>query len=216
MKTNCLRFAALAAAFALCACGRPGDAGTESAAAPQATGVDNLPQSFELKVDGRPMTLSPDQPKVSQVTAGTLNGGTVLWITAMDRGHDVAFAIHVASDDGVIGPGSYPAYTCGRNVLDCSDRNRLAALTPYPTGKPPAPQQTPVAWLNPELGLKPATLTIEWIKDVYWLGVGPAKRIKGHFEGTLAHVEGDRNNKDHVVPPTHGVEGTFELYASMH
>jgi len=216
MKTNALRLAALAAAaLALSACGRPADSGTAAIAQAQAAETGSLAQSFELKVDGRNYTLSPDLPKVSQVPATVMDGGTMLSISAMDRGQDLTFALSIRSDQGPIGPGSYPAYHCGQDVLDCSDRNRMAMLAPYPTGKPPDMDRSPSAWLYPALGLQPVTVTIESMSDVTWNGVGPAKRVKGHFAGTLAHLEQGKDGRSHVVPPTHPIEGAFDLYAQI-
>ena len=144
-----------------------------------------------------------------------MNGDTMLGIGVLDRGQDVSLALGIASDKGPLLPGTYPAYHCGRDVLDCTDKGRLATLGPYPTGKPPAPERTSSAWLYPQLGLQPATVTIEWVKDVAWSGVGPAKRVKGRFGGTFAHLEQDPQGREHVVPPTHRVEGVFEVYAAI-
>ena len=50
------------------------------------------------------------------------------------------------------------------------------------------------------------------MEDAYWHGVGPTKRVKGTFSGTLAAIEGDKADHTVIAGPLKKIEGKFDLY----
>lgn len=199
--------AAIGCCLVLAACGRP----PAEAAAAGATKA--LPQHFEITVDGAQHTLSPDDPNVSVVIAAVTNSGNGLSLSALDKSRNLSFAIMVK--ESRIAPGDFLVGKCGRAV-DCRTRSETAVLGPYPDGKVPDALAGKMAYDYPELGLKPAVLTLTQIDDVTWPGVGPAKRIRGTFKGELASIQfRGPDDKDHVIGPLKRVEGRFDLYAAV-
>jgi len=204
-----LKAAALVAALALGGCGRtsatPGLAAVGASAGPVA-------QHFEITVDGKTMVLSPDNPTVSLVLAAVMHGATGLSLSAHDKANNLGFTLMVA--DSPIAPGDFPIGECGETGA-CTTRSKTAGLTTYPDGGVPDPASAVFAYDYPELGLKPAVLTLEKIDDVVWPGVGPAKRLRGTFKGGFARLERGADARVHVVGPVRQIEGRFDMYAAL-
>ena len=51
--------------------------------------------------------------------------------------------------------------------------------------------------------------------DAYWYGVGPTKRVKGTFAGTLAAIEADKDGHKVIAGPLKNIEGKFDLYTGL-
>ncbi len=188
------------------------DAHQQAAAAPA-----SLPQRLELFIDGEPLTMEVDRPRDGHVSVNQLVGNA-LNITAMDRARNVFLSVSAMPMDGTpMGPGTYQSFRC-HSADDCSEaehafdaRHNDTALMPFP-GQETKPGELVRAYKAPALQLTPTTVVITSMKDAYWHGVGPTKRVVGTFSGTLASVENNKEGRPVVVGPLRKVEGKFDIY----
>ena len=123
-----------------------------------------------------------------------------------------------ATEPSPVSPGTYQVFEC-LETDDCnpaeqafSNQRVMFMLSQFPTGEPILKPVAHKAFKSKKYNLKPATLTITSIKDDYWPGAGPTKRVKGSFSGTLANIDWDANNNKFVSGPLRTVEGKFDLY----
>ena len=169
--------------------------------------------TLTLVVDGHSQTLS-SAPADEVVTAGIIGGSGHFSLSGMSKSKDVSFAI-ICRTGPLRAGGTYAVYTCLRPTSRCDNEEREhagsegAVITSYPTGTPPAGE---LAYNAPELGLRPLTLRIESVTDENVPGVGPTKRVKGAFEGTLADVEGIPGTHDYRVVKRVAVAGVFNSW----
>ena len=207
--------ATLAAAVGLAACGRPeaGPASPTFPTLPDAGVGAPRAQSMQLVVDGRAMTLAPDDPRTSQVAATVLEGGTRLTLAALDRGHGVSLSISVTGDR--IAPGRYEAFECGAGDTGCPPRVLHAVFGGVTPSGAPDPATARAAWRRPALGLAPAVVVIEVAEETVRPGVGPVRRLVGRLEGDFAALEEDADHHAHVQGPVRHVSGTFDLLAPL-
>ena len=184
----------------------------EAAAAPA-----NVPQCLELIIDGKPLKMEVDNPRDGHVSVNHLVRNA-LTISAMDRDKNVFLSVTVTPADGSpLKPGTYLSFKCLSDE-DCTDAERAhddkhteTMLMPYP-GNEASPRDPVHAFKSPSLKLEPTTVTITSMEDAYWHGVGPAKRVKGTFSGTLAAIEADKEGRKVIAGPLKKIEGKFDLY----
>jgi hypothetical protein len=182
------------------------DSGNE---APKDQGGD--PQSFEITINGKSITMDPDKPEdgliVMAATVTGTEGGLVL--SAYNKTEDFLFSMIVQEQPTT---GSFEVFSC-HNLDDCeNDKQQTAMLSVYPTGNPPALTDSKLAYKSQKLGLQPLTLVLTSVKDAYWPGAGPSKRVKGTFEGRLATIDRNGNHEPVIVGEMVKVEGKFDLY----
>ncbi|THU38286.1 hypothetical protein FAM09_16555 [Niastella caeni] len=174
----------------------------------------NGDQKIELMADGIKKTLDP-APLIT--TAYTNSHFMLSYLSEKD---DIQFTISAYMQD--LKPGSYQVYDC-KSASECDDEkvpdnNQIALYGPYPKNPPPPVNLSRVAYYAPRLGLKPLTLVITSITDEQQLG-NPfkTKRIKGQFNGSLAHVERQQGGYDYyVVGKTTPIDGNFEMFCTIH
>jgi hypothetical protein len=158
-----------------------------------------------------------DRPRDGHVSVNQLVGNA-LTITAMDRDRDVFLSVSAMPMDGTpMGPGTYQSFKC-HGAEDCSEaeqdfdkKHPDTALMPFP-GKDVKPGELVRAYKAPALQLTPTTVVITSMKDAYWHGVGPTKRVTGTFSGTLANIENGKDGRPVVVGPLRKVDGKFDVY----
>lgn len=189
--------------------------------APAAASQIATAQRFEIVIDGVPHKMEPDDPRDGHVVMAAVVQDRQLLISAMDRRADFSFTAHVETENQApLGPGEHPSFEC-RMIPDCDKGKREGALvgsaiTPFQNGEPFKPIDIKMAYKAPAIGLAPLVVTIASLEDVVWPGAGKAKRVKGTFKGSLAHIESQPNSgsiQPKVVGPLKQVEGRFDLYA---
>lgn len=191
----------------------PPAAARASGAASAAAGQPDA-QVFELTVDGQKMVLTPDDPTKTMVTASVMQGGTYLVVAVQDKTLNLSFGVVIGG--APIEPGLLMVGQCGQPGA-CAIRSRTAVAGTYPKpGVAVDPKETFSAYDYAELGLEPLSLLLDKVEDTQWPGVGRAKRIKGTFTGTLAHVERRSDGHDKLAGPTKHVSGKFDIYAKLH
>lgn len=217
-----VRLAAVLLPFLITACSDRSERGTDMAAAmaahqQAASAPADVPQRLELIIDGKPLKMEVDSPREGHVSVNHLVGNT-LFISAMDRPRNVILAVRVTPMDGSqMKPGTYQSFKCLSDA-DCTDAERThydkhteASLMPFP-GNEAAPRDIAHAFKSTLLKLEPTTVTITSVVDAYWHGVGPTKRVKGTFSGTLAAIEGDNAGRKVIAGSLKKIEGKFDLY----
>jgi hypothetical protein len=193
----------------------------KAAAAAAAQAGAPVAQSFEVSIDGVPLVMSPDAPRKGHLVMAGIVGGRQLALSAMDQGRDFALVISVEPKGaGPLTAGGYISFTCSTTTAcdalpSNAPRPLGSMLTPYPNGKVPPVGAGKEAHMAPALGLSPLTLTLDKVEDAYWPGVGPSKRVKGSFSGTLAYVELRPDAPPTIVGPVKNVEGKFDLYTVL-
>ena len=170
-----------------------------------------MPQMFELTIDGEKLVMNVDQPSTDQVVTAGIVDNKLLNLSAMHKSKDIFLAILFHAEQ--IKPGTYSVYTCIDNEGCQSDYQTSASLNQFP-GKPFVASEIKTAYLVPRLNLQGMTVVLTSVEDVHWNGVGPSKRIKGHFSGQLAYVEGQYQQAK-IVGPLKKVEGKFDLYTIL-
>ena len=180
----------------------------------------NVPQSLEFSIDGEQLKMEVDSPRDGHVSVNHLVGNA-LTISAMDRGRNVFLSVSATPMDGMpMKPGTYQSFKCA-SPEDCTDAERAhdekhteTMLMRFP-GNEGAPHDTVQAIKSPALKLEPTIVTITSVEDAYWHGVGPTKRVKGTFSGTLAAIGADKAGRKVIAGPLKKIEGKFDLYTGV-
>lgn len=209
----------LMAALTMSACGEKMEVNVANAASIQQAKNQskNQPQAseqaqvFEITIDGEKLVMDVDQPSTDQLVTAGIVDNKILSLSAIHKPKDFSLGILFHADQ--IKPGTYSVYTCIDNEGCQSDYQTSASLNQFP-GKPFVPSEIKTAYLVPRLNLQGMTVVLTAVDDVFWNGVGPSKRIKGHFSGQLAYVEGQYQQAK-IVGPLKKVEGKFDLYTVL-
>ncbi len=175
-------------------------------------------QRFDLVIDGQPVRLVPDRPEEGHIVGASIVGGRVINLAVLNKEHNLTFTISVEAPQGaLLTPGSYQVYQC-ELAEGCDEihdgRIKEATLGSYP-GFRAAPGELKSAHKAPVLGLTPLTLTIASVKESYWPGVGPSRRVTGSFSGMLAYTERPRDEAPLIVGTVKKVEGSFDMYTIL-
>ena len=172
-----------------------------------------IPQTFEITINGKTVTMDPDKPDDGLVvTAASGRSGGGLILSAINQPEDFSFQ---AIKYGPLEVGTFQVFTC-HGLNDCQDDNGQTAMFGiYPTGETPKITDGKYAYKSQQLGLQPLTLVLTSVEDVNWPGVGPSKRVIGTFKGELATVDKNNNGDLIVIGDLAKIEGKFDLYCVL-
>lgn len=173
-------------------------------------------QSLQITIDGKVITMHPDNPTEGMVaTSNFVQSYGTFNLTLFNKTENITFGVLGKIDKLAV--GTYPVYECLDLGDECDDQNQYASLFPYPDeNHQPTSEEIKQAYLSPELGLQPLTLTITEVQNATWPGVpGIVKRVKGTMKASLASVEKGPDNRNRVLGPLKQVEVTFDMYCRV-
>jgi len=113
---------------------------------------------------------------------------------------------------------TYQVYSC-KGPSDCPDevdaQLQDVLLAPYPIDPVSSVSTARFAYRAASLGLQPLSFVITSVTDDQLAGTPwKTKRVKGHFEGTLAYVDRKGNDWQIIGQPTQ-LSGEMDMYCSI-
>ena len=172
-------------------------------------------QTAEITVDGK-KTIFDKEDLLSMA----FTNDKFLSLSIFSENKDIQFGM--IAEIGELKIGTYQVFTC-RGPSQCEGqndkKNQSASFGPYPP-KDGITQLNlyRMAYLAPDLGLKPLNFTISSITDAQQAG-NPrvTKRVKGQFDGVLGYAEIEAGGyKYKLVGKTKEVKGQFDVYCSTY
>ena len=169
------------------------------------------PDKVTLTVDGKNYIMGKD----AVLSLGYV-GQEYLMLSVMSEKEDLQLAITYLMKE--LKAGTYQVYTCN-DPSECADgmdtQQQGVLFGPYIKDPMPPVSTSRAAYLAPKLGLQPLSFVITSVADDQQAGnPWKTRRVKGHFEGTLAYVERKDADWQIIGKPTQ-VSGEIDMYCSI-